>query len=72
MRYSTNMNKFQIWLLKKIFRKAFAQGPYHQLNLKTVYMLISDTWKTEFLEDNSATCKDMLQETFDSANSKVL
>jgi len=70
--YSRPLNKFELWILRRIFNKAFRQGAYHQRNAETVYGLIAEDWKIRFYEDSKSTREQMLQETFDAANSKAL
>jgi hypothetical protein len=63
--------KLQRWLLRKIFKELFTQGPSHLTNVAHVYQLIRDTWRSEFTEDNSATTDAMLRDAFNATQTDV-
>lgn len=66
------MNKFEIWLLKRILAKAFIQSPKHISNLEVIYTLIRSVWVKEFREDNAPTTDTMLRETFEKTQYKPI
>lgn len=46
------MNRFEMWFLKRIFKKQVKQGPWHHLHIIELYMLIRESVEDEFTEDN--------------------
>lgn len=61
------LTKFQIWLLKLIFRSAVVQGYFHQDNIKKIYKLLREAANAEFTEDNDATLNEFMREQFESS-----
>ena len=60
------LNKLDKFILKRIFKKALIQGS-HRNNLIEIYILINDTTKNEFTEDNTPALHCFLTECFDNA-----
>lgn len=60
------LTKFQIWLLKRIFKSAVVQGYHHTSNIATIYSLLRQAACDEFTEDNEVTIDDFLRENFES------
>ncbi len=58
--------------LKRIFAKAFVQGPGHQENLTDILSILVETWEKEFTEDNEWTTKAMIKESLNEAFNRIL
>jgi len=65
------MGTLQIWLLRRIFKRAFIQGPQHRDNLIHVYKLIRKAIDNEFTEDNSPSLDNFCLEAFNESQ-KIL
>lgn len=63
------ISKFQIWVLKKIFKKTIIQG-YAEKNLTVIYKLMHDAAEETFCEDNVSTLDNYLRYCF-SKSSKL-
>jgi hypothetical protein len=59
------MNKFEIWFLKRIFKKAVQQDYDHAARISGLYQMIRDAARAEFTEDNDPTLDSFLRECFD-------
>jgi len=42
------MNRFEVWMLKRIFKKAVRQGVYHRERIIFIYSLITQAARVEF------------------------
>lgn len=58
------MNKFELWILKRIFRKLVTQGYTHDGNIRRVYSLLREAAQEEFVEDSEAGLDHYLHEKF--------
>ena len=57
------INRFELWMLKRIIRKTLRQG-YHHEKLTSLYHMIFLYAEIEFFEDTDATLKNFLEECF--------
>jgi hypothetical protein len=46
------LTKLDRWLLRRIFKRIFTQGPNHAENLRQVHMMIFESLQDEFTEDS--------------------
>lgn len=67
IKFEISMTKFEIWLLKRIFKKAVRQGYSHEDNITYIYELIKDAVQYEFTEDNRPTRDAFLKELFNKS-----
>jgi len=65
------VNRFQLWLLRKIARRAVIQGD-HKRNIALFYGILAEAAKKEFTEDNKPTLSAFLADCNDQALSLFL
>lgn len=63
MRYQ--LNCLELWLLKKIFKRAVIQSHQHANNITKIYTLLHEAARDQFTEENSPTLDDFLRERFE-------
>lgn len=61
------MNRFEVWVMRTLIRKAVSQGYRHPNRIKGLYMLIADAVRNEFYEDNQYTRNFFMKELFEEA-----
>lgn len=64
------MNKFEIWILRRILRKAISKSGWHSRNLRDIYALVSIETKNKFSEDDEECVDDWLHDIFELAKIK--
>ncbi len=57
-----NLNKFEQWMLRRIFRERFIQSRLHKTNISDVMRIVAEAVRLEFNEDNTYTRYDFLLE----------
>ena len=60
------MNKFEVWILKKIFARAVIQGA-HRARIIEIFKLMRSACEQEFYEDNTVTLNSNLKEWFEDS-----
>jgi len=55
------MNKFELWFLQRIIKKAIKQGNHHH-KIFNLYKMITDAAREEFSEDSKQTFDHFLNE----------
>jgi len=66
------ISKFQIWVLRYIFKRIVRQGWFHTTNIEKVFKLVMEATKEEFTEDSGRSLYAFLREQFDYAAFEVL
>jgi hypothetical protein len=66
------LTKFQMWILRKVFKAAMIQSSYHQRNLVTIQILLLEVMRAEFYEDNDATLDYFVRDCYIEAKATVL
>ena len=62
MKFNDALNNFEVWLLKRIAKKAVKQSFDHEKNIKLYYKIISDAAREEFKEDNKLSLDGFLKD----------
>lgn len=59
------LSSFDMWLLRRIFKRAVIQSPEHANNITKIYATLREAAHNEFTEDNTPTLDDFMRERFE-------
>lgn len=63
----SDLSKFEIWMLKRIFKRAVKQSYYHGDNIGMIFKFLRKAVDNQFVEDNIITLDVYMREKFDGS-----
>ena len=61
------MNKFEVWMMKRIIKREVRQGFDHPKKIVDLYKMIRVACENEFYEDNTVTMNSNLGQWFENS-----